>query len=351
MLIRRSAAALLLAASLNPALAQTEPAPQPDTGASARPASDRAFAKFGPRLSVDFPGGTVQAYIDALRAAAGDEAVNIVLSEGAAAAQLPAIRLLDVNVYSALEAATFAAQTEPGASWQVRPLVFDANSKPSFALVLSRPQLLQMNEQPTMRVLNLAEALAGGNIEPQTALTAVQAALEVLGGPSPAQLKFHKDTGLLFVSGTTPQLGAAGDVLAKLAQSSQNAAGAERMRREQERAQQVLRPRFQAALETAEAKLAAAQAESERAAQAYKAGAAPQAETLRAQADLARAREEVIAAESQLALIEYPATATAELNMAGFWERLANLERQVAQMQKAMGLGTAAPAGEPVPSR
>lgn len=355
MFIRRSAAALVLAASLTPALAQPNVTQPPGALGGVRAAGKAEPSQHGPRLSVDFPGGTVQAYIDALRQAAGAESVNVIVSDTAATAELPAIRLRDVNLYTALEAATSAAQTGPGWNWDVRPFASDPESKPAFAMVLKVLQSFPTADTAgTLRVFNLAEVLAQSGIQAETALTAVQAALEVLGGPTPAQLKFHKETGLLFVSGTTAQLGAAGDVLAQLSEGSRMTEHAKRTRLEQERAQQLLRPRFEAALETARARLAAAQADHDNVAQAVKAGSLPQSEAKHAQVELAVAREQIVAVESQLALIESPEQASRELNMAGFWDRLANLERQVVALQRAMGV-TPVPAAQPqrpvVPSR
>jgi hypothetical protein len=176
-------------------------------------------------LSVDFPGGTVGQYIDALKKAAGRNAVNVVASRQAMEVPVAPISLRDISLYAALSAVQGAGGRE--IRWDVRPLGLSPSKNAEAWALEMQPtgQVAQMGpaqrSQPEggIRVFSLrdlTEPLPGDppgvalTKSPEIVLTAVRAALDLAGnqGGDPPEMKFHEDSGLLIVHGNNEQIGA-----------------------------------------------------------------------------------------------------------------------------------------------
>lgn len=219
----------------------TAHAAQPQAPAEHQPAG-RVSSTEGPIVSVDFLGGTVADYVDALRgAAAGPDtaAVNVAVSKRAATVELPPVQLRSVTLHTALRAATYAAELPDGAELKVDAMPYwDNGAGPAvaaFALTVSEPRSPQTGghaAQPSptdsiLRVMSLRDLVATGpessGLPLESVLTAVQAALDlarVEGTPAPS-MKFHEESFLLIVRGRPEQVQAVEQVVAELTKSVQ----------------------------------------------------------------------------------------------------------------------------------
>jgi hypothetical protein len=161
------------------------------------------------RVSVQFKGGTLKDFVQAIRAAAED--INIVLPEKADKVVLPPITLKNAAVIGALEAATTVIDRD---EYQISVKAFHGSGGASvYAVRVDGPRTTQSigpggMVTGTTRVLSLRNITEAPPLLPpdaslvmsaETALTAVKAGL-TLAGLTP-QLKYHTESGLLFVQG------------------------------------------------------------------------------------------------------------------------------------------------------
>lgn len=232
----RLALALPLVASLAcPALGwQVAPA-----GAPTQPAATDS-PSFGPILSVDFAGGTTEEYIKALRKASS-EPINVILSREAASVPLAPFSLASVSLDIAIQAIQPAAGEEVGVFRirRIAPLTpapanqagaatyaVDFMGERSITARVSRSAAGTPSpvEPLSLAVFSLREMTDPGDdraaaARTETILTAVEAALELAAsnGDDPApEVKFHADSGLLIVRGTTRQRAAVDDCITAL---------------------------------------------------------------------------------------------------------------------------------------
>jgi hypothetical protein len=168
-------------------------------------------------LSVDFPGGTVGQYIEALKKAAGGHAVNVVASRAAMEVTIAAVSLRDVSVFAALSAVQGAAGRD--SQWNVRGLGLSNSKAEAWSLEFLPPPARYASQNDTalqvFSLRDLTEPLPGDppgaplTKPPEVVLTAVRAALDLLADRSPQpEMKFHEDSGLLIIHGTMEQIAA-----------------------------------------------------------------------------------------------------------------------------------------------
>ncbi len=201
-----------------------------------------------PLVTVDFKGGTVQQYIAALRGAMGKDPVNAVVSESASKAELAAIVLSRVPLSAAMQAISAAAGSSQG-NWSIK--VIPTESEPSGASLayaidfLSRGQ--RPNEDMVIETYSLARLIKPGKengpgVPSSVVLSAVETGLrmQTADGKAP-ELKFHEDSGLLFVRGTVPDVRLVGSVVARMSDDAdrESKAAARHADAERERAMAV----------------------------------------------------------------------------------------------------------------
>ncbi len=216
--------ALVLAAT---ALAQGQSA-EPTQGAAAAPAP----AQVGPIVSVDFKGGTLGQYVQAIQAAAKSEPVNVFMDEQASSAPVPAIALRQVEVESALAAVT-----------RYRREIMDERARVRFGLDLQRikpggdgrPVFVitrgDLDRAPgpvdvyleAFALRDLVRAPEGVEPGPGTVTTieaivsAVDSGLAMVGDAGGrADVKYHPDAGILLVRGTERQTAVVRKLLGEL---------------------------------------------------------------------------------------------------------------------------------------
>ena len=186
---------------------------------AASPAGAQQDSMFGAsqNFAVNFEGGSVESFVNALRQAAGDIPVNIIVSGHTEGLQLPAIILEHVNVRNAVKSLEHL---------MVEPYAIDvgmtdeglANGVMSIAVVKRTPRGPQRNTaqnvfpepENRLEVISLTELLEGtgeegANADTATLLTAIDTALAMADDAQTAELKFHPDSHLLIVSGSARQ--------------------------------------------------------------------------------------------------------------------------------------------------
>lgn len=237
MSIRAVSFVLLLSAV--PALAQdpepAAPAPKPSAFPAAAPAPTRPAppaADGAASVSLAFTGGTLAEFCDQLRSL--EFRPNIVVAPLAADAKLPAMQLRGANLEAALSAACAVAVSEV---W-IGLKGFHGRGESVFTILAEPPQgkapaapaaeasggvRAAPPRGAVTRVFSLNSLLAGWEgvaLPVETILTALEVALDAehaqeqgLAPASSATLRFHKDSGLLIVRGSSEQLALATEAL------------------------------------------------------------------------------------------------------------------------------------------
>lgn len=192
----------------------------------------------GPLINVEFAGGTVAEFIEALRKAAAPEPVNAVVSEPASKVTLAPIRLRKVALETAVQSIETAAGDAGG--WRISRVRLERRDRdplegesPVFSVQFEprkRPPDLRTDagEKPVIQVYSLRDVTdpkpgdPPGVLlvqKPETVLTAIRSAIELSGGDgsSAPEIKYHQDSGLLIVRGTAEQTGLISQALDTLA--------------------------------------------------------------------------------------------------------------------------------------
>ncbi|HLU39617.1 MAG TPA: hypothetical protein VK081_09535 [Planctomycetota bacterium] len=180
-------------------------------------------------ISVDFAGGTLADFADALRAAG--ENVNIVLPESATQVRVPKLSLRSTTVEAALRALTAIVDTNV----QLHVEMSVANVAPIgevgervYAVRVQFTDPMRQATEQVVRVFALGDLTAppgarGAGLAVETILTALDAGLSVAAeaagqrdGEPRAVLRYHEGTNLLFVAATPTQVKLVQEVLHSL---------------------------------------------------------------------------------------------------------------------------------------
>jgi len=162
------------------------------------------------RFDVDFPGGTLSEYVEALRKARPDGAVNIVVMPTAKGLPVPPVRLVAVTVEAAIQILEGPYTTDDGLSAEVEVRTYRIGDSPDMVM-----KILAQTETWRIRsaVWSVEAALAYGQTA-EKLLEAVEAARSLF--PTKAEISYHPPTGLLIARGTDEQLDLVRDVLEQL---------------------------------------------------------------------------------------------------------------------------------------
>lgn len=174
-------------------------------------------------ISVDFPGGTITEYVNALAKAAGS--LNVLISPEAADFSMPPVKLTKVSVSAAIDLVK-GTRTDKNDRFvnldvdQMRQT--EANEQITFKIDAHRPNRGRPTEVKTLsRVWSIAHLIQDGVFNSKVVLEAVEMAIAVTKSTSKVDIRFHEATGLLIASGSTSQLSAIENVLDELGQSQQ----------------------------------------------------------------------------------------------------------------------------------
>lgn len=176
---------------------------------NSKPTPPRA-ASPGHTVTLRFTGGTLEQFVGAVRDTIAK--ANIVVAPEASGARLPAIELRDAGLDQALEAACAVAS----ADFEVRVREHKGHGEPVYSIVTqpgsSRPVTKPKAQAPaTATMVRSLARLIDPRFQPpgvpalsaETVLSAIQVPHE--DDANPPQLRFHKDSNLLFVRGTQAQ--------------------------------------------------------------------------------------------------------------------------------------------------
>lgn len=181
-------------------------------------------------FSVEFPGGTVADYIEAVRKAAGD--VNVVILGNVRDIPMQPVRLAGVDAQSALQVLNETPRVQKGRGVEVRVSHEPPNSADELPLFTVHSSL-DVQESPRVQksmVFSVAEIL-NQDVKAEDLLTAVQTALELLGDDyEPAQIKFHEATGLIIARGHPNQMQDVYEVLDRLTGQARDKLAAKQVR-------------------------------------------------------------------------------------------------------------------------
>ncbi len=202
--------------------------------------ADNAQTQPSPGVNVEFPGGTMEAYVEALRASSASP-INVIFRNEAASLPVPKVQLRNVSVGTALEVAipqrgAWSVMNDDGTMTDyIRGIdIIDAHSptnpagfrpEPAFVINASERVREQAHRQVTrstrIEIFALREAVDG---QPQTRnlLHAVDLALDLDQSPQKAEIKLHEDTMLLIVRGSDAQIDAVKDVIQRMQENKLN---------------------------------------------------------------------------------------------------------------------------------
>lgn len=182
---------------------------QDATAPNSQPASPRAAVQVR-TVSLTFAGGTMAQFVTVIRD--GVAKANIVVAPEASDVRLPAIELRDAGLDQALEAACAVAS----ADFDVRVREHKGHGEPVYSIVTqpssSRPATKPKAQAPsTATMVRSLARLVDPRFQPpgvpalsaETVLSAIEVPHEY--DANPPQLRFHKDSNLLFVRGTQAQ--------------------------------------------------------------------------------------------------------------------------------------------------
>lgn len=188
---------------------------QEDPSRSSPASSARAVAGQPPIVTMSFPGGTLSSFVDALRRA--EPRCNIVVAEDAAGAELPAMELKSAGLDQVLESACAVAGSES----RIGCSESRGSGEPVFAIIARSPKGAtvsqgQRSSAETM-VLSLNRLTQGDarfgvpGLRVPTILSAIETGTSF--DDKAPMLRYHEDSGLLFLRGSRRQLALAHEVL------------------------------------------------------------------------------------------------------------------------------------------
>lgn len=180
-----------------------------------------------PVVSLTFRGGTLREFVEALREAGDD--INIVIPGTADDVPMPRMVLTKTSVESALRSAgvitggDFKLRVETLRGHESRPVyAVDVETRRRRSANEAKPAGVQSGPK-MVNVFSLAFLTSAAanedaslTVDADTVLTAVETGLMVGGGDSAPTMKFHADSGLLFVEGTIQEMNLVQSIISNL---------------------------------------------------------------------------------------------------------------------------------------
>ena len=196
----------LTLASCPPARAQSEVPWQPKP-------------KAPPLIALEFPGGTIAEYVEALNEVVGK--ANIVVMAAARDIEMPPVELNSVALGSALELiqGEFQPQEQTHVKIHVDEVsMYEEGEKPIYR-VFAEVHRRGRPSETSVHVWSIANLLSEG-LPSDAVLTAVETAVElVIDRQQPAEIRFHDATGLIIARGNRQQLEAVDYVVKQVEES------------------------------------------------------------------------------------------------------------------------------------
>ncbi|QKK08215.1 MAG: hypothetical protein HND58_08520 [Planctomycetota bacterium] len=202
-----------------------------------RARADRALSDASSEhlISIEFPGGTLREYVDAIKRAAAPEPVNIVVRDNGVEFSIDPVTLTQVSIESALAVIEHSGQTvvngrylhagarltKPSGGGQPVHVVYvqDLGAEES-----SPNRSPESRDFLVLQIKELTTALPGDPPESvvpaETVLTAIEAVLEIAGNADETKVKYHAPSGLVMIAGPVNSLRAAEQVLSQMSRDT-----------------------------------------------------------------------------------------------------------------------------------
>ncbi|MBL8885104.1 MAG: hypothetical protein JNK16_00470 [Phycisphaerales bacterium] len=194
-------------------------------------------------VTLDFPGGTIASYAQAIRKAAEPDLVNLFVDSQAAGISVPPIRLTKASIFDSLSLVGRNGQEPDGRYLNLSVEVLESTAAGGSPVYKIRANFIDPPGNPnrpfdsSLEVISLNPiiGLPGSSragrppLDVKTVLGAIEAAVAVSDASSstPPVLKFHEASGLLFVKGTNAQRNVAIEVVRQLRSDIENERAAE----------------------------------------------------------------------------------------------------------------------------
>ncbi len=252
-------------------------------------------------ISVEFKGGTVLQYIEALKKSG--KAVNIVASERAGKQQLSPVSLSQVSVGVAVFSIQAAATSGSG-NWRIDVIQPPGPRFPGGTAMYSAGEAYSVDFYPlgkrgedvVVESYSLQRIIRpeskGDGLDPKVVLTAIETGLKLQneGTEQPPDLQFHSDSGLLFVRGSSADVRLVGSIVGRLADDAKVRAAAAEKRAAERAVREIGIKEAKLDIEVREIELEAAKANLDQAHQMADKGTLPPSEVKRMEVEFARAR-------------------------------------------------------------
>jgi hypothetical protein len=197
---------------------------QAEGGAARAAAND----PYGPTISVNFAGGSLDAYIVQLIAAAAPEPTNILVRGDARTIEISPAELRDISLFSALQLVSGDYRGADGRDHRVSTMSLGAQGESAAAFLVEvrseRPSSGGFSGPREVLVLSIREMttpLPGDPpevvVNAETILTALETAIAIAGDEGvTSEMKYHPESGLLILAGTGNSLSAADRVVKQI---------------------------------------------------------------------------------------------------------------------------------------
>lgn len=216
--IKRFAAAALMATALAAvAVTTTSAQPQQQDRNGFVPPNEQYKSKYV--IDLDFKGGTLREYVNAIQKKAAS--TNVLIDPLAERFPVPSVQFRSVDVASAMELLDHRAGEVDGRGVRIDVRTIDPPntlSEPVYAVHAETFSPRKLRDELTM-VISVKDLL-DADYTADDILTAVETALNLVDDGVTAQVRFHKETGLLIARGPEEQVSAVVDVTAQLRQAA-----------------------------------------------------------------------------------------------------------------------------------
>ncbi|MFG0251858.1 MAG: hypothetical protein ACF8NJ_03185 [Phycisphaerales bacterium JB038] len=160
-------------------------------------------------INVDFPGGTLGAYIEAIEAACESTINFVVVDDKVLAAPIAKIRLRGVTPNTALELVQGTKVVIGNREYLVDlDRMGGADGEAATIRVTALDRGNAPRETVTHTMIFAGQPLIEAGLAPEHLLAALEIALDLSASGEPAEIRFHEETGLIFANGSNDQINA-----------------------------------------------------------------------------------------------------------------------------------------------
>ncbi|MCH8241840.1 MAG: hypothetical protein IH897_04410 [Planctomycetes bacterium] len=167
------------------------------------------------RLDISFPGGTLQAYVEAIRLARPTGAANVVVTPNAKTLPVPPVSLVAVTVEAAVQMLEGSYTAKNGEITHVGVETYAIGDSPDLLMKIVAEKAYHPVRSA---VWSVEQALAAGQTTEEL-LGAVEAVLSLFS--QKAEISYHPPTRLLIARGTDEQLELVREALNELIESAE----------------------------------------------------------------------------------------------------------------------------------